>query len=139
MLRKTGAVWILRKSRKQSSPPQDMEKKMKRAILALLTVLSVSAPALAGTWFPSRQITQIGCDNSGNCAAVVNTPVNGGAGCTSASYLYWTATGDAGKNILSMLTAAYLAGKYVDFYVVGCATAYNDPVQATFGITQFHN
>jgi len=64
-----------------------------------------------------RTIISIGCHLGSNaCYADVDGAYVGPAGCVSNS-IRWDPTASGGKENLSLLTAAYMAGKKVSFFV----------------------
>lgn len=101
-------------------------------LLSVAIVLCIPSRALAGG-SGSRQILSVGCHVADNtCYVYVSGDPVGPANCRSTS-IRWNQKADAnGQSILSLLTAAYLAGKQVDFYVRDTDCYAYQPVFPTF-------
>ncbi len=105
-----------------------------RFAMLLLVAIALAAPgqALAG---PSgrRQILSMGCHLGDNtCYVYVSGDPIGPASCRSTSFRWNQKTDPNGQSILSLLTAAYLAGKPVDFYINDTACYAAQPGFPTF-------
>jgi hypothetical protein len=101
-------------------------------LLSVAVVLCVPGQALAGS-SGSRQILSIGChlwDNT--CYVYVSGDPIGPTSCRNTSFRWNQKADPNGQSILSLLTAAYLAGKRVDFYIndTNCYAA--QPAYPTF-------
>jgi hypothetical protein len=87
-------------------------------VLALVTTIAV-APTLAradGTG--ARTILDIGCTIPGDiCYVTVDGAAAGPSQCSSTS-LRWSIADAGGREILSLLYGAFLAGKRVNFFMV---------------------
>jgi hypothetical protein len=101
-------------------------------------VLFVPEQARAGLSGP-RRILAMGChlvDNT--CYVEISGDPAGPASCRSTSVRWNQKTDPNGQSILSLLTAAYLAGKSVDFYVNDTACYAAQPVFPTFTYIMLH-
>lgn len=91
---------------------------MNRAMLLSAAVAALVLPGQAlaeGTGL--RTIANIGCHTEDNtCWADISGAPVGPASCRGTSLRFSTNSAN-GKNILSLLTSAFLAGKQVNFYV----------------------
>ena len=93
---------------------------MKKLIptLGLFAALILNSTAHAAASTGARNITSIGCHlGSTTCYADIDGSFVGPATCSSYS-LRWDSNTTNGKEILSLLTAAYMANKKVSFYVI---------------------
>lgn len=112
-----------------------MKQQIAAAFIAslLLAASPNKSQAAAGTGW--RTITQMGCHmGSSVCYVTINGDAVGPSGCTGNS-IRWDPTAVNGKETFAQLTAAYLAGKQVYFYVTDtCFTG-----QATFPTFSYYN
>ncbi|HMU66143.1 MAG TPA: hypothetical protein PKE57_03290 [Cellvibrionaceae bacterium] len=89
---------------------------MKYLLLAM-TFISVSSYAAGGTGL--RKILGIGCHNGGDpvCYVTIEGAPVGPAGCNSTS-IRWDSSLAGGKNQFALLTAAFMAGKPGDLFIM---------------------
>jgi len=100
--------------------------------LVLFFGFLVSSSVFSASMSGPRKITEIGCHAGDNtCFVGVDGAVVGPASCSGVS-IRWDSSSSAGKNQLSLLMAAYMAGKSVNFYILdGCYSA--QTTYPTFG------
>lgn len=100
------------------------------ARLALLTLLAVPGPAFAG-YSEGRTIWQLGCQLGADiCWAYLDTAV-GPPSCKSDS-IRWQPSTTNGREMLTLLHAAFLAGKKVGFWVADDRCFSPQPAFPTF-------
>ncbi len=87
-------------------------------------VLLVGVPAFAGETGPVK-VLGIGCHTvNSTCYVTVQNAVRP-TGCPASTSLRWDrANVNNGQAVLSLLTAAFLAGKSVNFAITGCYGGY---------------
>ncbi|AGC46909.1 hypothetical protein MYSTI_05632 [Myxococcus stipitatus DSM 14675] len=111
-----------------------MKKLMMLSMAAVLGFAGEAAASSTGL----RKITNMGCAVSDNtCWVEVAGAAAGPAGCSGNS-LRWSMASTGGKNILSLLTGAFLAGKEVRFEVVDTACYAESPAYPTFHYINFN-
>lgn len=106
---------------------------MRYHLKTLLTVAAIAIPyqAMALDSGP-RHITGIGCHNGDQtCFINVDGPLTGPAACKHFSIRWNVQTDPGGKNTLSLLTAAYLAGKTINLAIADTCYA-TQPTYPTF-------
>ncbi len=105
-----------------------------RMTMTLLSVLALSVPGVASAADTGpRDILDIGChlfDNT--CYVTVSGDAVGPASCRTNSIRWNSQSSPGGKNALSLLTAAFLAGKKVNFSVPDTSCYADQPFQPTF-------
>jgi hypothetical protein len=114
-----------------------MKHMKQKALLAFMTGVAVAGafwaiPAEA-TGSGTRRIVSLGCHAfpaGDTCYVIIDGPSVGPAGCHNKS-LRWASGTVAGKNALTQLTAAFLAGKQVSFEIPDTCFA-NEPAFPTF-------
>ncbi|MFY0563292.1 hypothetical protein ACN28E_05565 [Archangium lansingense] len=89
---------------------------MNRAMLLSAVVVALALPGQAqATGTGLRTITNIGCHlNNNTCWVDISGSAVGPANCRATS-IRFNITAPNGKNIFSLMTAAFLAGKQVSF------------------------
>ncbi|MGK3962892.1 hypothetical protein WMF38_01705 [Sorangium sp. So ce118] len=107
-----------------------------RLYLSMLacTMFALAIPSKASAEATGqRQILQIGCHlNDDICYVTISGSAAGPSRCRSTSIRWNSQSSTNGKNLLSLLTAAYLAGKKVNFAVSDSACFSDQPTYPTF-------
>ncbi|MCB1214378.1 MAG: hypothetical protein KDK66_02760 [Deltaproteobacteria bacterium] len=98
--------------------------KIKKIILSLfISILSLSPATVFAIDYPTglRTITRVGCHiNSNICFANLAGDFVGVPSQCEATSVRWETTNPNGKEMLSMIMAAYVAGKKIDFMIDSC-------------------
>lgn len=109
-----------------------------RFAMLLVAVVALFVPSRAmATFLGPRQIVELGChawDNT--CFVTISGDAVGPAACRGNSLRWNTQSSPGGKNLLSLLTSAFLAGKAVRFDVVDTTCYADQPAFPTFTYAQ---
>lgn len=110
---------------------------MNRAMLLLAVVIALAVPGQAQANTGLRTITNLGCHmHDTTCWVEISGPPVGPANCR-ANQLRFNSNSPNGKNLFSLMTAAFLAGKQVNFLVPDNACYQDQPSFPTFYWTNF--
>ncbi|WHI48008.1 hypothetical protein [Microbulbifer sp. VAAF005] len=109
---------------------------MKFKFLTALIVMTLSKGAFAAGMSDDATINKVGCHmNNATCYVYLDQTV-GPDSCSSNS-IRWSKDAENGQETLSLLTAAFFAGKKASFYVLD--SCYEDGIYPTFGYFNVNN
>ncbi len=100
----------------------------------LLSIVFFNSVAQAAGHTGSRKIVDMGCHlGDDTCYVTLDSNIaQGNCAATTAASVRWSSSSVAGRNALTLLTAAYMSGKRVSFYITDACYS-SQPSFATFG------